>query len=240
MSYLCGGHDLGAIAPDVGINYRGGARQMPAWAEGMLASYLSAAGLDRCFINSTMRTAQEQALAMYTNETEGNRISYGAAGQAVIQQIYNLPGQAPSTVINAMVAQLGVQAARGNLVSYHCDTAPAGFTAVDIDPGSVGGVGSETYNNFLAVLRSAKNRGELKELLSPDASVGNRGYDPAIHVVFVESMADRVIAATENAATGGASASFEGESSVGGIPTWALIGGAAVATWLFVFGKGKK
>jgi len=237
MSYLCTTHELGATAPDVGINYRGGARQMPAWAEGMLANYLSAAGLDRCFVNSTMRTAFEQAAAMYANEVSGNHISYGAAGSAVLAVIPQSFGADSAHIIDVMAARITQLGADGQLISYHCDTAPAGYTAADISPEIVGRVGSSTYNNFLNVLRSAKNRGELKELLSPDVGAGNRGYDPAIHVVFVESMAGRAAAAAENALTGGMASSYEGEDSPGGIPVWAWIGGGAIATWLLLFKK---
>ena len=207
---------------------------MPAWAESMLASYLSQAGLDRVFINSTMRTAEEQAAAMYNNEMRGNRISYGSAGRSVIAQMDLLPGFPAATVIAAMASRLRELEAQGQLVSYHCDTAPRGFTAADMDPGSVGGVGSPSYNAFLRVLRSAKNRGELKELLSPDA-----GTDPAIHVVFIEGTLARAQAATENALSVGVSSSFEGQDSPGGLPVWALVGGAAVATVLLLKGKRK-
>ena len=213
---------------------------MPAWAEGMLATYMSTAGLDRVFVNSTMRTAEEQASAMYNNEMNGNHIEYGDAGNKVLAQIALLPGFPPTTIIAAMAARMRELGDQGKLVSYHCDTAPAGFTAADISPDSVGGVGSATYNAFLSVLKGAKNRGELKELLSPDVGVGNRGYDPAIHAVFIQGASQRVEAAIENAATGGTSASFEGDSlEVGGIPAWAWVAGSAVATWLFLF-KGKR
>lgn len=239
MSYLCGHHELGAVAPDVGINYRGGARQMPAWAEGMLARYLSDAGLDRVFVNSTMRTAEEQAAAMYNNVINGTPISYGSVGQQVLRQIALLPGQAPATIKAAMAAEIRRLGDEGQLISYHCDTAPPWSTAADLAPDSVGGVGSPSYVRLMSVLRSAVNRGELKELLSPDPGVGNRGYDPAIHVVFIQGTMQRAEAAAENIATAGTASSFEGDAAPAGVPVWAWVGGAALATWVFFF-KGKR
>jgi len=239
MSYLCGFHELGATAPDVGINYRGGVRQMPLWAEEMLASYLSQAGLDRVLINSTMRTAEEQAAAMYNNYMAGKNIDYGAAGKRVMQQIALLPGQPASVIQAAMAAEIRTLGSQGQLVSYHCDTAPTWATAADLDPGSVGGVGSSTYNAFLSVLHGAKTRGELKELLSPDVGVGNRGYDPAIHVVFLQGTLQRAEAAAENALTGGVASSYEGDDAPAGIPMWAWVGGGALAVWAF-FGRKRK
>lgn len=221
-------------APDPGVNYGGSIRQMPAWAESMLMSYLAEAGLDRVWVNSTMRTPEEQASAMYDNEMNGKHIEYATPGAKVLSMVQVMYGADRSSVVAAMAGLIRDFTSKGVVVSYHCD-GPEGFTAADLEPTSVGGVGSGSYNALMGALRSAKNRGELKELLSPDVGKGNRGYDPAIHVVLVQGSVAQAEAALENAVTGGDAAAYEGDDAPpGGIPTWAWLLGGVGAVWYFL------
>lgn len=227
---------LGQLSTGVVIDRAPSARPLPPWATEMLAGYLLSSGLPGCRINSTSRTPEEQASAMFDNESTGRHIEYGAPGRAVIDLYWNMQGSAPQDIKAAMAAKIREFTDRGVVVSYHCEGPPQ-YAAADIDPSSVGGVGSASYEVFLGTLRAARNAGQLAELMSPDVGVGNLGYDPAIHVVFVETAAARWEAAVENAASGGRASMFQGESAPAGIPLWAWFGGAAITAWFLWRGR---
>lgn len=235
MGYLCCGvHGFGTLASLEGVNY-GTSPALPAWAERMLVGYMSAAGVDRVLVNSTSRSAEAQAAAMFENEQAGRYIRYGSPGQNVISYMRTLvaTGSPPEVVVPLMAQRIRELAAQGQLVSYHLeDAAPSGFAAADISPGSVGGVWSPGYNALLSVLEAAKDRGELKEVLRPDSTTA---YDPAIHVVFIESDLQKAKARLANLATGGAAGRYEGDLFAPplGIPLWAWAGGAGLALWLY-------
>lgn len=236
MGYLCcdGLGQFPSFAPRVGVNY-GSSPMLPPWAERMLLGYMASAGVDRVYVNSTSRSADSQAAAMFRNEQAGDHINYGAPGRDVITYMKTLlaTGSPPEVVVPLMAQRIRELSAAGQLVSYHLeDAVPVGFAAADISPDSVGGVWSPGYNALLSVLEAAKGRGELKEVLRPDSTTA---YDPAIHVVFVESDVEKAKTRLENLATGGASSRYEGDVFTRplGIPWWMWLGGSGVALWLY-------
>lgn len=227
------------VATKPGINYNPGIPALPSWAEQALLGYLKAAGLDRCYINSTVRTVEAQVGAMYDNEKAGKHIVYGAPGRAVIALINQMGFTRPKSEVVAAAAKLMREqyAAKPGAVSYHvADWKPDGFEAADISTASV----QSKYSTLLDVLGDAKRRGELKELLYPPD-------DPALHVVLVRDKIDKAKAAIEHAATDGHSATYEGGSDESDHATAAKIGAgtivmfasAGVGAWL-LFGRRRK
>lgn len=216
-----------------GINYNPGIPRLPDWAEKMLLAYLRQAGLDRCYINSTVRTVESQVGAMYENEKAGNRIKYGKPGQAVIALINQMGFTRPKSEVVAAAAKLmREQFAANGSVSYHVgEFKPDGFEAADISTASV----QSNYLKLLGVLGAAKSRGELKELIYPP-------NDPALHIVLVRDKMSQAIAAAEHAVTGGHSATYEGGAdesdhakavaALGGSGLLLLLGGAGLVWWL--------
>ena len=131
-------------------------------------------------------------------------------------------------VVQAGAALMRQLLADKKMASYHvAEACPPGLAAVDISPESV----RPKYSTLIDVLTSAKKRGEIKELIYPPG-------DPALHVVFVEGKAARIATAAEHIATGGDSATYEGEDDHddakvgGGAVALAAVGGGLLWYWL--------
>lgn len=206
-------------APNPGINYGPNVPRLPGWAEAMLTGYLTEAGTDRCYINSTTRTVDQQVSAMYDNEKAGNHIRYASGGMQVIALINQMGFALPKQqVVAAGAALMRRLIAEKKMASYHvAEACPPGLAAADISPRSV----QSRYSRIIDVLTAAKKRGEIKELIYPPG-------DPALHVVFVQSKAKQILTAAEHLATGGDSATYEGEDDHDD----AEVGGGAVAATL--------
>lgn len=73
-------------------------------------------------ITSTIRTPQEQANAMYNNESNNNHIAYADPGRQVIKVYNDNKTKDKETVINLMVEKIEELAKTEKLVSSHCVT----------------------------------------------------------------------------------------------------------------------
>jgi hypothetical protein len=136
----------------------------------VIKDLVAAAGGRSCLINSTARTPEDQARAMYQNLSAGTRIQYAAAGEAVTRVYERLArqGQSRTAIMTAMIEEINRQGP--SRVSRHC----ADFNTlcvVDIDTGSV------PYNAFVAAVNAAIADGRVSNFLYP----GNSD-DPAFHL----------------------------------------------------------
>ena len=80
------------------------------------------AGIERIFINSTLRTPAEQAYAMYVNISSGRIIRYKEPGQKVTQLCLDMLNKKcpKSEILEAMAKLIADLADKGQRVSRHC------------------------------------------------------------------------------------------------------------------------
>ena len=80
------------------------------------------AGIERIFINSTLRTPAEQAYAMYVNISSGRIIRYKEPGQKVTQLCLDMLNKKcpKSEILEAMAKLIADLAEKDQRVSRHC------------------------------------------------------------------------------------------------------------------------
>jgi peptidoglycan hydrolase-like protein with peptidoglycan-binding domain len=154
------------IAISWGANANQGA--VSAYARGVISDLVIAAGGKSCTINSTARTPEDQARAMYNNLAAGNEIAYAAPGAAVTAVFYKSKkaGKTATEIKADMTAEIYKQGP--SRVSRHC----ADFNTlcvVDIDTGSI--------SNGKAFVKAVDGDERVSKFLHPGNS-----QDPAYHI----------------------------------------------------------
>lgn len=88
----------------------------------ILSTAADKAGIERIYINSTLRTPAEQAYAMYANISSGRIVRYKEPGQKVTQLCLDMLNkkQPKSEILEAMTALITDLAENDQRVSRHC------------------------------------------------------------------------------------------------------------------------
>ena len=149
----------------------------------LIGKAANAAGLESVMITSTVRYPHQQADAMYTNLSNGKRLSYAAPGEAVtaVYDKCHKEGLDKPKTIEKMVEKINALSKEGNRVSKHCVSAEVyGRTnIVDI------GIPSKNVKEFIIEL--AKDVGVEKifhdiKAIPDSGKIARLAKEPCIHV----------------------------------------------------------
>jgi hypothetical protein len=143
----------------VGLVYAKGKTPIPDAAGKILIDTLNSAGLPGAFITSTVRTPASQAAAMYKNAKENlprELKLYGAYGDAVLKVYQDslTAGDDQATTIAKMESLINKQ---GINVWEHLSPYTDTMVVCDINPESIGPIGSPERNNFENAMKNNKN-----------------------------------------------------------------------------------
>ncbi len=154
----------------INFNWGSNANQgaVSTYARGVISDMVIASGGNSCTINSTARTPEDQARAMYNNLAAGKEISYAAPGAAVTAVFYSSKkaGKNATQIKADMTAEIYRQGP--SKVSRHC----ADFNTlcvVDIDTGSIA--------NGKKFVTTVDGESRVSKFLHPGNS-----QDPAYHI----------------------------------------------------------
>ncbi len=142
-------------------------------------------------ISSTIRTASQQANAMYTNLKNGNNIRYAAPGRAVVD-VYNKKvanGKTETEILNKMIEKIKELQKVNKIVSRHCVSKESynKLNVIDI---------SFRYNrlkNPKDFIRQLAKETSVKKVIHPFSAmeqISKVSYDkhePAVHVEIYQN-----------------------------------------------------
>lgn len=152
----------------------------------VIKKIFASAGINTLTITSAGRTAREQARIMFQNLENGNRISYKAPGQEVVN-VYDTEktsGSSDATIKNKMENKIVNLYPR--LVSRHTVADTNVVNVIDISPTTLKPANKTQFVE--QILRDNTGPGKLiEQLLGPRPDMGN---DPAYHLVIPQNAAD--------------------------------------------------